>query len=251
MHFFTTQHRDRLVERRFTVGDVPGILWMPMDASPSNPAPLILAGQPGALPGMDATHPRLAARAAAAAQAGFATATIELPGGGGRPQPDGVDEARRDLRAAVTAGDPVPDDVVARLVLPLVDQAVPEWQTVLDELLRLPEIGEGVGCSGGLISVGIRLARVEPRLRAAVLFAGTFVPRSLLVEAREVRIPLHVLLQWDDHTNDRQRALDVFDAFASQEKTLTANMGGHLGVPPHAGDAANQFLARHLTAAPR
>ncbi len=30
-------------------------------------------------------------------------------------------------------------------------------------------------------------------------------------------------------------ALDLFDAFGSEEKTLNANMGGHTGVPQSAG----------------
>lgn len=46
--------------------------------------------------------------------------------------------------------------------------------------------------------------------------------------------------------NDRQLALDLFDAFGSKEKTLVANMGGHTGVPHHAGEDANRFFARHL-----
>lgn len=31
--------------------------------------------------------------------------------------------------------------------------------------------------------------------------------------------------------NDRHTALRLYDAFASAEKTLTVNVGGHLGVP--------------------
>ncbi|MGB8407101.1 MAG: alpha/beta hydrolase, partial [Mycobacterium sp.] len=138
------------------------------------------------------------------------------------------------------------DEIVDRLILPLVNQAVPEWRAALDALLALPEIGGPVGYSGGVISVGIRLAVIEPRIVAAVLFAGSFVPRSMFDEARQVRIPLHVLLQWDDEGNDRQSALDLFDAFGSREKALHANMGGHNGVPQHAGDEGSRFFARHL-----
>lgn len=107
-------------------------------------------------------------------------------------------------------------------------------------------IGAPVGFSGGVISIGIRLAVVEPRIKAALLFAGSFVPRSMFAEAWQVSIPLQVLLQWDDEGNDRQMALDLFDAFGSQEKTLHANMGGHTGVPHFEGDDANRFFARHL-----
>ncbi|MFD9735042.1 dienelactone hydrolase family protein [Umezawaea sp. NPDC059074] len=240
MHFTSEQLLDDgVLERRFTLGEIPGVLW----TSGSAPAPLILMGHPG---GLDRMHPRLAARARQTVAEGYAAATIELPGAGVRPRVAAADQARADLRRAVEAGERVSDDIVDRLVLPLVDQAVPEWRATLDALQELPEIGGPVGFSGGVISIGVRLAVVEPRIVAAALFAGSYVPRAIIEEARQVTIPLHVLLQWDDEGNDRQMALDLFDAFGSKEKTLNANMGGHTGVPAYAGDAANRFFARHL-----
>ncbi len=241
---FTSEQRldDGVLEREFTLGEIPGILWTP--ASVSAPAPLILIGHPGGLHKMRA---RLVARAQSSAEYGFAAATIELPGSGDRPRSPAAEQARADLRRALAAGEPVGEEIVDRLVLPLVEQAVPEWQAALDALLSLPEIGGPVGYSGGVISIGVRLAVVEPRVSAAVLFAGSFVPRAMFEEARQVTIPLHVLLQWDDEGNDRQAALDLFDAFGSKEKTLHANMGGHTGVPGFAGEAAARFFARHLS----
>jgi hypothetical protein len=111
----------------------------------------------------------------------------------------------------------------------------------------MPELRRPVGFAGGFISIGVRLAVVEPRIAAAVLFAGSFVPRAILEEARQVDIPLLVLLQWDDEGNDRQRSLDLFDAIGSSEKTLHANLGGHTGVPQFEGDDGTRFFARHLT----
>lgn len=243
MHFTSEQRLDDAVlEREFTLGEIPGILWTP--ASASAPAPLILLSPPPL--GLRKTYPRLVARARHAAADGFATATIELPGSGDRPRWPAAEQARADLRRAMEAGDPVSDEIIDALILPLVDKSVPEWQAALDALLSLPEIGGPVGYSGGVISIGTRLAVVEPRISAAVLFAGSFVPRAMFEEARQVTIPLHVLLQWDDEGNDRQAALDLFDAFGSKEKTLHANMGGHTGVPQSAGDEAGRFLARHL-----
>ncbi|MFJ8870466.1 alpha/beta hydrolase [Streptomyces sp. NPDC102473] len=243
---FTSEHRldGDLLERRFTLGDIPGILWTAASAPPSAPAPLILLGHPPL--GLHRMYPRLAERARHAVADGFAAATIELPGSGDRPRWPAVDQARADLRRAMEAGEPVGDDIVDALVLPLVDRAVPEWRDALDALLDLPGIGGPVGYSGGVISIGTRLAAVEPRVSAAVLFAGSLVPRVIFEEARQVTVPLHVLLQWDDEGNDRQAALDLFDAFGSEEKTLHANMGGHTGVPGFAGDAAARFLTRHL-----
>ncbi|MEV0824902.1 alpha/beta hydrolase [Nonomuraea rubra] len=241
---FTSERRldDGVVEREFTLGEIPGILWTPSSASA--PVPLILLGHPPL--GLGKMYPRLVARARQAAADGFAAATIELPGSGDRPRPAGAEQARADLRRAMEAGEPVGDEIIDALVLPLVDKAVPEWQATLDALLSLPEIGGPVGYSGGVISIGIRLAVVEPRIVAAGLFAGSFVPRTMFEEARQVTIPLHVLLQWDDEGNDRQAALDLFDAFGSKEKTLHANMGGHTGVPQFAGEDAAGFFARHL-----
>ncbi|MER6530924.1 alpha/beta hydrolase [Streptomyces sp. NPDC001508] len=243
MHFTSEQRLDDAVlEREFTLGEIPGILWTPRSASA--PAPLILLSPPPL--GLRKAYLRLVARARHAAADGFATATIELPGSGDRPRWPAAEQARADLRRAMEAGEPVTDEIIDALILPLVDKAVPEWQAALDALLSLPEIGGPVGFSGGVISIGTRLAVVEPRISAAVLFAGSFVPRAMFEEARQVTIPLHVLLQWDDEGNDRQAALDLFDAFGSKEKTLHANMGGHTGVPQFAGDAAAQFFTRHL-----
>ena len=177
------------------------------------------------------------------ADQGFAAATIELPGGSDRPR-SAAEEARADLRRALEACGPVDDEIVDRLVLPLVDKAVPEWRAALDALLALPEIGGPVGYAGGVIAIGIRLAVVEPPIAAALLFAGNFLPRNLFEQARQVTIPLQVLLQWDDEGNDRQMTLDLFDAFGTKEKTLHANMGGHTGVPQ--GDDGNRFFTRHL-----
>ena len=244
MHVTSEQPFDGgFVEREIVIAQVPGMLWTPGTASPSRPVPLILLGHPGGLRQM---YPRLVARARHAAAQGFATATIELPGRGDRPASASDKQARADLRQAIMAGERPNSEEVDRLVLPLVEQAVPEWQTTLDAVLRLPEVGGPVGFSGGVIAIGVRLAVVEPRIVAAGLFAGSFVPRAIIEEARQVTIPLHVLLQWDDRDNDRQAALDLFDAFGSKEKTLQANMGGHTGVPPFAADDAARFFARHL-----
>ncbi|GLZ50369.1 hypothetical protein Acsp06_65540 [Actinomycetospora sp. NBRC 106375] len=240
---FTTQRRldDGVLERDFLLGDVPGILWTTESASA--PAPLILLGHPG---GLRAMYPRLVTRARSCVAEGFAAATVELPGCGDRPRSATADEARADLRRAVRAGEPV-DEIVDRLVLPLVDAAVPEWRGALDALLALPDIGGPVGYAGGVMAIGVRLAVVEPRISAALLFAGSFVPRSMVEEARRVSIPLLVLLQWDDEDNDRQMALDLFDAFGTRQKTLHANTGGHTGVPAFEGESGNRFFARHLT----
>ncbi|MFD9302513.1 alpha/beta hydrolase [Streptomyces sp. NPDC060048] len=237
---FTSERRldDGVLEREFTLGEIPGTLWTPASAAP---APLILMAHNNGLPKRDS---RLMARARLSAAYGYAVATIDAAGCGDRPRSAADDQARADLRRAMQAGQPV-DEIFESLVGPLVEQAAPDWRTALDALLALPEIGGPVGYSGWT-ALGIRLAVVEPRIAAAGFFAGGFVPRAQREEARQVTIPLLLLLQWDDEGNPRQRALDLFDAFGTKEKTLHANMGGHLGTPWFEREDGDRFFGRHL-----
>jgi len=179
-----------------------------------------------------------------AAEYGFAVAAIDAPGCGDRPRSAVDEQFRADLRRVVEAGEPV-DEIVDAFIVPLVERAVPEWRTTLDALLSLPEIGGPVGYAG-MTAIGIRLAVVEPRISAAGFFAGGFVPAILREEARQVSIPLQFLLQWDDEGNDRQLALDLFDAFGTRQKTLHANVGGHSGTPWFEVDDGARFFIRHL-----
>jgi hypothetical protein len=202
-----------------------------------------LLGHPGGLPSL---YPRVAGRAGHyVGRYGFAAATIELPGSGERPALPHLEQARARLRQAMKAGEPV-EQIAETLIPPLVEQAVPEWRAALDALLSLPEIDGPVGYEGGVIAIGVRLTVVESRIRAANLFAGSLLPKAVFSDARQVSIPLQVLLQWDDEGNDRQAALDLFDALGSSEKTLHANLGGHAGVPAFEIDAGAQFFDRHL-----
>lgn len=215
MHVISSRHLDGgFLERHFTLDEIPGILWTP----PASPGAVDPVGPPRGAG-------RHVSPAGWTSPAGFgrrlATASIERPGSGDRPRSVDAEHARADLRQALVAGEPV-DEIVDRLILPLVDQAAPEWQTTLDTLLALPEVRGPVGFSGGVLAIAIRLALVEPRIEAAGLFAGSFVPRSMFEEARQVTIPVYFLLQWDDRGNDRDMALDLFDAFGSTEKTLQA-----------------------------
>lgn len=147
MHFTSEQRLDDgVIEREFTLGEIPGILWTPASASASTPAPLILLGHPPL--GLRRMYPRLVDRARHAAADGFAAATIELPGSGDRPRWPAIEQARADLQRVMKAGEPVSDEIVDALVLPLVDKVVPEWQTALDALLAMPEIDGPVGYSG-------------------------------------------------------------------------------------------------------
>ncbi|MFJ9950842.1 dienelactone hydrolase family protein [Kitasatospora sp. NPDC091207] len=243
MRFTSEQrHDDGVLEREFTLGEIPGseipgTLWTPG----SGPAPLILMAHNNGLPRRES---RLVARARYTVARGYAVATIDAPGCGDRPRSDADEQARADLRRAMQAGEPV-DEIFESFIGPLVEKAVPEWRATLDALLSLPGIDGPVGYSGWT-AVGIRLAAVEPRIAAAGLFAGGYVPLAQREEARQVTVPLLFLLQWDDEGNPRQRALDLFDAFGSREKTLHANLGGHVGTPWFETEDGGRFYDRHL-----
>ncbi|MEE1782642.1 alpha/beta hydrolase [Streptomyces sp. SP17BM10] len=238
MRFTSEQRLDNgVLEREFTLGEIPGTLWTPG----STPAPLILMAHNNGLP---KNEPRLVARARHCASQGYAVATIDAAGCGDRPRSAADDSARAELRRAMRAGEPV-DDIFESFVAPMVESAVPEWRTALDAVLALPGIHGPVGYSGWT-ALGIRLAVTEPRIAAAAFFAGGYVPLAQREEARRVTVPLLFLLQWDDEGNPRQRALDLFDAFGSAEKTMHANTGGHVGTPWFEAEDKGRFYDRHL-----
>jgi fermentation-respiration switch protein FrsA (DUF1100 family) len=131
----------------------------------------------------------------------------------------------------------------------LAARAVPEWRVTLDALQTLPEIGASgpVGYSGMTLAsaIGIPLAAIEPRITAAI-FGGVLVYESLTAAARRITVPIEFLLPWDDEEIDRQSGLALFDAFASKEKTLHANPGGHHQVPWFETEDSARFFARHF-----
>lgn len=237
---FTSEQRldDGVLEREFTLGEIPGTLWTPESVTP---APLILMAHNNGLPKGES---RLVARARITAACGYAVAAIDAAGCGDRPRSAADEQSRAELRRAMQAGEPV-DEIFESFIGPLVEKAVPEWRTTLDALLSLSEIGGPVGYSGWM-ALGVRLAVAEPRIAAAGFFAGGYVPRAQREEARQVTIPLLMLLQWDDEGNPRQRALDLFEAFGTKEKTLHANLGGHTGTPRFELNDGIRFFGRHL-----
>lgn len=142
---FTSEQRlgDGVFEREFTLGEVPGILWTP--ASASVRVPMILLGHPGGLRKM---YPRLLVRARRCTSQGFAAATIELPGSGERPRSAGAEQARADLRRAIEAGEPVDEQIIDRLILPIVERAVPECAAPWTPCFRCPRSAAPSGSLG-------------------------------------------------------------------------------------------------------
>lgn len=225
------------------------MLWSP--EAGSEHAPLVLMGHGG---GQHKKTPALLARARHGVTThGFTVAAIDAPGHGDRPRTAEDEQARADLRAAMTAGDTESVAAVSvRYGVSLAERAVPEWQAALDALQRLPEIGleAPIGYGGGITlgtGIGIPLTAAEPRITAAIFGGGFVVHEALLEAATRITVPVQFLLPWDDQHVDRQSALALFDAFASKEKTLHANPGDHRTIRWAGLD--DGFLARHLAPA--
>ncbi|MFI2607821.1 alpha/beta hydrolase [Kitasatospora sp. NPDC018619] len=243
LRFTSESSSNGMTERDFTVGDVPGVLWSP--ASGADRAPLVLMGHGG---GTHKKHPSMTGRAERFVNGcGFHVAVIDAPGHGERPR-SAQDEADvAELRRAQAAGAPL-GPVVVPFNARLAELAVPEWRATLDALQQLPEIGPDgpVGYFGIAMgtALGLPLVAAEPRIRAAVL--GLMWPDALVEKAKQITVPVEFLLQWDDELMPREASLALFDAFASQEKTLHANAGRHFDLPRFEADSAARFFARHL-----
>jgi alpha-beta hydrolase superfamily lysophospholipase len=233
---------DGVVERDFVLGEVPGVLFTPTSGSAGTP--LVLMGHGG---GLHKRSPGLVARAHEMVTTnGFTVAAIDSPGHGDR-QRDTQDQDRVDaMLAARDAGDA---ESMGRIItdynLSLAGRAVPEWQAVLDALSTIR--GEvPVGYSGMTLAsaIGLPLVLAEPRIHAAI-FGGVHVYEALTEAARRITIPVEFLLPWNDPEISRESGLALFDAFASQDKTLHAFPGSHFRVPREQVDT--RFFARHLS----
>jgi len=232
-----------VVERDFTVGEIPGVLWSP--APGTDRAPLVLMGHGG---GIHKKAPAMALRADRLVRdCGFHVAVIDAPGHGDRPRTAHDEQEIAELFRTRDAGEPE-GPVVVRYNAHLAERAVPEWQATLDALQELPEIGTGgpVGFFGLNMgtAIGVPFTAIEPRITAAVF--GLHWPDRLAEAARQITIPVEFVMQWDDEHIPRESALALFDAFASAEKSLHANTGRHKELPRVEFESAIRFLARHL-----
>ena len=231
-----------VLERSFVLGEIPGVLWSPLSPSPG--APLLLMGHGG---GLHKRAPGLVSRARAmVTEQGFHVAAIDAPGHGERPRSAQDQRWVDSMRQARAAGESLAPSIAAYNGS-LVERTVPEWQVTVDALQAFPEIGAEapIGYQGMTLAtaIGISLAAVDDRIRAAI-FGGVFVYDAVLAAARQVTIPIEFLMPLDDAEIDRASGLEVFDAFASAEKTLLAFPGSHFRVP--AAQLDTRFFARQF-----
>ncbi|GAB7106781.1 hypothetical protein JCM4814A_50950 [Streptomyces phaeofaciens JCM 4814] len=243
LRFTAESSSDGMVERDFVLGEVPGVLWSP--ASGADRAPLILVGHDG---GKHKKHPAMTGRAQSFVNGcGAHVAVIDAPGHGDRPRTAFDERVKAALAEARAAGEPV-GPIVRHHNARVAELALPEFRAALDALQELPEIGTDgpVGYFGIRMgtSIGVPLVAVEPRITAAVF--GLHWPDDLAEKAKQVTVPVEFDMQWDDEHIPREAGLALFDAFASQEKTLHANAGRQGELPRFEVDSAVRFFARHL-----
>ncbi|GLY25856.1 hypothetical protein Misp04_55870 [Micromonospora sp. NBRC 101691] len=242
MRFTSTTSSDGVLEQLFTLGEIPGVLWTPVDAV--GPRPLVLMGHGG---GQHKKAPGVLFRAHRFVTAcGFAVAAVDVPGHGDRPKDEEYHRIATENQARVDAGEELAPLIAAFQAL-VARQTVPEWQAVLDALEQLDHVGAGpVGYWGVSLGcgLGVPFVAAEPRVRAAVLGLGGALASA--EAAARITVPVEFLLQWDDERVPRAQGLALFDALGSAEKSLHANPGRHAEIPSYELDSTLRFLTRHL-----
>ena len=253
MQFTRERSTDGVTERLFELNvdgaRVPAVIWAPAGAS--GPRPLLLMGHGGS------QHKKissLAERARSwAAKFGYATLAIDAPGHGDRITREAAATMMREVGARVSGAVAAPFDAERmRQMAQRNVAAVPEWRAALDAAQTLDFIGAGgpVGYWGVSMgtAIGVPFVDQEPRITAAVF--GLLGMRAELAEfeaaARRITIPVEFVFQWEDAVAPRAAGLALFNAFASAEKTMHINPGGHMGIPEFETASWERFFVRHL-----
>ena len=123
LQFTAETSSNGILERDFTVGDVPGVLWSPASRAAAR-APLILMGHGG---GNHKKHPAMSGRARRLVTGGgFHAAVIDAPGHGDRPRTAHDEAEVAELFRARAAGEPE-GPIVVRYNDHLAQLAVPEY----------------------------------------------------------------------------------------------------------------------------
>ncbi|MFE6411823.1 dienelactone hydrolase family protein [Streptomyces sp. NPDC057837] len=243
MRFISETSSGGVREQLFTLGEIPGVLWTPEGAAAAT-RPLVLMGHGG---GQHKKAPDVLERARRFVTAcGFAVVAVDIPAHGDRPKVEEYDRIVAENQARVAAGEDLAP-LIADFQALVARQTVPEWRAVLDAVQRLGHVGAGpVGYWGVSLGcgLGVPFVAAEPRVRAAVLGLGG--AQASAEAATRITVPVEFLVQWDDERVPRAQSLALFDAFASAEKTMHVNPGGHGEIPAFELESTLRFFARHL-----
>jgi dienelactone hydrolase len=242
MQFTSETSTDGVREQLFVLDSVPGVLWTPDGAAGTRP--LVLMGHGGGRHKKDPGIVDPALRLVTGC--GFAVVAVDVPGHGDRPKVEEYDRIATENQARVDAGEELAP-LIADFQALVARQTVPEWRAVLDAVQKLEHVGAGPAGYWGVslgCGLGVPFVAAEPRVRAAVLGLGG--APGLAEAAARITVPVEFLVQWDDERVPRARSLELFDALASDGKTLHANPGRHGEIPAFELDSAVRFFARHL-----
>jgi dienelactone hydrolase len=218
---------------------VPALVWLPAEGT--GPRPVVLVGH-GA--GGHKASPIVASAAGLVTALGLAALSIDSPYHGDRTPLDevGLTAAQRRERLGLDGW----RERNARAV----PQTVADWRAALDAAQALDEVGAGAAGYFGLslgARFGLPLVASDSRIAAAVLgLFGTAETGPVADAARQIAVPVLFLLQWDDELYPRDGGLRLFDFLGAGDKTLHANPGRHLELPPAEIAEAARFLHRHL-----
>jgi dienelactone hydrolase len=251
---FTDERTEHGVTRRsfeITVAGerVPAVIWAPEGAK--GPRPLVLMGHGGS---QHKKTPTLSARARGyARRLGYAVLAIDAPSHGDRISREQAEALARDVGARVrgeVAAGWTPERL--RQMAERTRKAVPEWKAALDAAQGFDFVGSAgpVGYWGVSMgtAIGVPFVAEEPRITAAVFGLAGLRPEAaeMAAAARKIAIPVEFVFQWEDAVAPREHGIALFDAFASKEKSMHINPGGHMDIPPFEGDSWERFFLRHL-----
>ena len=97
-------------------------------------------------------------------------------------------------------------------------------------------------------AIGVPFVAQQPRITAAVFGLAGLRPGAAEFEAaaRRITIPVEFVFQWEDAVAPRETGIALFNAFASTDKTMHINPGGHMGIPNFEAASWERFYTRHL-----
>jgi len=245
---------DGVLQRDFDLevagATVPCVLWTPSDAT--GPRPLVCMGHGGS---QHKKTPGIRSRALEyAQQLGWATLAIDAPGHGDRISREQAAALARDVGARVTgqAGTTPFDAARLKAMAERSSKAIVEWKAALDATLALDFVGADSrvgywGVSMGT-AIGIPFVASEPRIQCAVFgLAGLRPGANAFAEAaKQIRIPVQFVFQWEDAVAPREHGIALFEAFGSTDKAMHIHPGGHLEIPTYERHAWTAFFSRHL-----
>jgi len=255
MKFKKEKTVDGVVQRDFEidVGDetIPCVIWAAEGATGSRP--LLLMGHGGS------QHKKtLGIRTRAidyANKLGYATLAIDAPGHGDRISREESARLEQEVGARVRGevGAPAMDPARMKMMVQRSKQVVPEWRAALDAAQQLDFVGNSgpIGYWGVSMGTafGVPFVAAEPRIQCAIFGLAGLRPGATEMEqaANSITIPLQFVFQWEDAVAPRESGIALFNAFASKQKTMHINPGGHMDIPEFEREAWENFYIRHLT----